>query len=169
MPAEQEIVHWYNQIPDLANGDIPDDYPYTPNDYPFDKFGELHSLLNRLCDEIGSVTYDISGGIVNIVARGLPNGATFSFNLQQWFTNEREVKRYLREWFPSFNIPYTMGGIANYISAATPTQEMLMEYAHRLPLNSLPNIVTKPIDTNTNPSTCTGKKEASDINYLDVI
>ena len=167
MPAEQEIVHWYNQIPDLANGDIPDDYPYTPNDYPFDKFGELHSLLNRLCDEIGSVIYDISGGTVNIVARGLPNGATFSFNLQQWFTNEREVKRYLREWFPSFNIPYIMGGLANYTNYSGSIQERMLNrvfgYTDR------PNSVTRVIESKDNPSPCTGKKEASDINYLDVI
>lgn len=136
MPAEQEIVHWYNQIPDIANGDIPDDYPITPDDYPADRITELHDLFNRLCDEIGNITYDINNGTVNIIARGLPNGATFSFRLYQWLTNEREVKRYLREWFPSFNIPYTMGGLAHYIA---------------------------------NPSPCTGKEEAPDINYLDVI
>ena len=169
MPAEQEIVHWYNRVPDLANGEIPDDYPVTPDDYPANSITELHDLLNRLCDEIGNITYDISNGTVHIVARCLPNGATFTFSLYQWLTNEREVKSYLREWFPSFNIPYTMGGIANYIANPTPTDGMIRDYARDY-LNSFEHTrVLIPIDSITNPSPCTGKEEASDINYLDVI
>ena len=157
MPAEQEIVHWYNQIPDLANGDIPDDYPSSPYDYPANSITELHDLLNRLCDEIGNITYDISNGTVNIVAYGLPNGATFSFSLQQWLTNEREVKRYLRGWFPSFNIPYVMEGLANNTNIPSVEREQML-YELR-----------KRVNMKVTPSTCTGKEEASDINYLDVI
>ena len=165
MPAQQEIVHWYNAVPDVCNGDIPDDYPDTPDNYPVAKIIELRNLLNRLCNEIGTLSYEIANDIVEIREQG----TVYSFNIREWLTNRQVVIAYLRDWFPSFNIPYTMGGIANYISAATPTQEMLMEYAHRLPLNSLPNMVIRPIDTNTNPSPCTGKEEASNINYLDVI
>ena len=157
MPAEQEIVHWYNRVPDLANREIPDDYPVTPDDCPANSITELHDLLNRLCDEIGNITYDISNGTVNIVAHGLPNGATFTFSLYQWLTNEREVKRYLREWFPSFNIPYTMGGIAHSINSPSAELEQ-MSYELR-----------KRVNMKVTPSPCTGKKEASDINYLDVI
>ena len=128
MPAEQEIVHWYNQIPDLVNGDIPDDYPNTPDDYPANRITELRDLLDRLCNDIGNITYDISHNIVHIIMSD-SNRTTYSFGLRTWLTDEREVKRYLREWFPSFNIPYTMGGIANYIHSTTPTQEIIMDYA----------------------------------------
>ena len=157
MPAEQEIVHWYNRVPDLANREIPDNYPVTPDDYPANSITELHDLLNRLCDEIGNITYDISNGTVHIVARGLPNGATFTFSLYQWLTNEREVKSYLREWFPSFNIPYTMGGLPNNINIPSAEREQ-MSYELR-----------KRVNMKVTPSPCTGKEEASDINYLDVI
>ena len=157
MPAEQEIVHWYNRVPDLANGEIPDDYPSSPYDYPANRITELRDLLNRLCDEIGNIIYDISNGTVHIVARGLPNGATFTFSLYQWLTNEREVKRYLREWFPSFNIPYTMGGLADNINSPSVEREQML-YELR-----------KRVNMKVTPSTCTGKEEASDINYLDVI
>ena len=157
MPAEQEIVHWYNRVPDLANGEIPDDYPVTPDDYPANRIAELHDLLNRLCDEIGNITYDISSGTVNIVARGLPNGATFTFSLYQWLTNEREVKRYLRGWFPSFNIPYVMEGLANNTNIPSVEREQML-YELR-----------KRVNMKVTPSPCTGKEEASDINYLDVI
>lgn len=157
MPAEQEIVHWYNRVPDLANGDIPDDYPVTPDDYPASSITELHDLLNRLCDEIGNITYDISNGTVNIVAHGLPNGTTFTFSLYQWLTNEREVKRYLRTWFPSFSIPYVMEGLAHNINSPSAEREQ-MSYELR-----------KRVNMKVTPSPCTGKEEASDINYLDVI
>ena len=157
MPAQQEIVHWYNRVPDLANGDIPDDYPVTPDDYPANRITELHDLLNRLCDEIGNITYDISNGTVHIVAHGLPNGATFSFSLQQWLTNEREVKRYLREWFPSFNIPYVMEGLANNTNIPSVEREQMLYE------------LMKRVNMKVTPSLCTGKEEASDINYLDVI
>ena len=157
MPAEQEIVHWYNRVPDLANGDIPDDYPVTPDDYPANRITELRDLLNRLCDEIGNITYDISNGTVHIVARGLPNGATFTFSLYQWLTNEREVKSYLREWFPSFNIPYVMEGLANNTNIPSVEREQML-YELR-----------KRVNMKVTPSPCTGKEEASDINYLDVI
>lgn len=157
MPAEQETVHWYNRVPDLANREIPDDYPVTPDDYPANSITELHDLLNRLCDEIGNITYDISNGTVHIVARGLPNGTTFTFSLYQWLTNEREVKRYLRKWFPSFNIPYTMEGLANNINIPSAEREQ-MSYELR-----------KRVNMKVTPSPCTGKEEASDINYLDVI
>lgn len=127
MPAEQEIVHWYNQIPSVENGFIAEDDPSITDysdmvnrsfhdDYTADRITKLRDLLDRLCNDIGSITYNITYDVVNIVARGLPNDTTFSFSLQQWLTDEREVKRYLREWFPSFNIPYTMGGIANHIA-----------------------------------------------------
>ena len=157
MPAEQEIVHWYNRVPDLANGEIPDDYPVTPDDYPANRIAELHDLLNRLCDEIGNIIYDMSNGTVNIVARGLPNGATFTFSLYQWLTNEREVKRYLLEWFPSFSIPYVMGGLAHNINSPSVEREQML-YELR-----------KRVNMKVTPSPCTGKEEASDINYLDVI
>ena len=56
MPVQQEIVHWYNHVPDIANGDIPDDYPATPNDYPATCIIELADLINRLCESEGNIT-----------------------------------------------------------------------------------------------------------------
>ena len=127
MPAEQEIFHWYNHIPDIVNGEIPDDYPATPNDYPATYIGELIDLLNRLCNSEGSMTWEFRDGFVNIIRSGI-DSATFSFHLSQWREDEREVKRYLREWFPSFSIPYAMVGITNHIAPTTPTIESIRLY-----------------------------------------
>lgn len=148
MPAEQEIVHWYNQIPSVENGFIAEDDPSITDysdmvnrsfhdDYTADRITKLRDLLDRLCNDIGSITYNITYDVVNIVARGLPNDTTFSFSLQQWLTDEREVKRYLREWFPSFNIPYTMGGIANHIATITPTVESIRRYMDTAELTAI--------------------------------
>ena len=156
MPAEQEIVHWYNRVPDLANVDIPDDYPATPNDYPANYMIELTDLLNRLCESEGNIIWEIRDGFVNIVSNN-PSRGTYSFHLSQWRDNEREVKRYLRVWFPSFNIPYVMEGLANNTNIPSVEREQ-MSYELR-----------KRVNMKVTPSPCTGKEEASDINYLDVI
>ena len=156
MPAEQEIVHWYNQIPDIANGDIPDDYPSSPYDYPADRITELHDLLNQLCNDIGTLSYEISNGIITIRKNDIEN-TVYKFALRIWLTNEREVKRYLREWFPSFNIPYVMEGLANNTNIPSVEREQML-YELR-----------KRVNMKVTPSPCTGKEEASDINYLDVI
>ena len=156
MPAEQEIVHWYNQIPDIANGDIPDDYPSSPYDYPADRITELHDLLNQLCNDIGTLSYEISNGVITIRKNDIEN-TVYKFALRIWLTNEREVKRYLREWFPSFNIPYVMEGLANNTNIPSVEREQML-YELR-----------KRVNMKVTPSPCTGKEEASDINYLDVI
>ena len=130
MPAEQEITHWYNRVPDLVNGDIPDDYPATPNDYPATYITELAELINRLCESEGNITWEMRDGFVNIVSNN-PSRGTFSFSLQQWLTSRDTVKSYLREWFPSFNIPYTMGGLANYIQNPEPVQTRIRDEARR--------------------------------------
>ena len=130
MPVQQEIVHWYNHVPDIANGDIPDDYPATPNYYPATCIIELVDLINRLCESEGNLTWEIRDGFVNIVSNN-PSRGTYSFRLSQWRDNEREVKRYLRDWFPSFNIPYTMGGLASYIQNPEPIQTRILDEARR--------------------------------------
>ena len=156
MPAEQEIVYWYNRVPDLANGDIPDDYPSSPYDYPANRITELHDLLNKLCNDIGTLSYEISNSVITIRKSDIEN-TVYKFALRIWLTNEREVKRYLREWFPSFNIPYVMEGLANNTNIPSVEREQML-YELR-----------KRVNMKVTPSTCTGKKEASDINYLDVI
>lgn len=156
MPAEQEIVYWYNCVPDLANGDIPDDYPSSPYDYPANRITELHDLLNKLCNDIGTLSYEISNSVITIRKSDIEN-TVYKFALRIWLTNEREVKRYLREWFPSFNIPYVMEGLANNTNIPSVEREQML-YELR-----------KRVNMKVTPSTCTGKKEASDINYLDVI
>ena len=156
MPAQQEIVHWYNRVPDLANGDIPDDYPVTPDDYPANRITELHDLLNKLCNDIGTLSYEISNSVITIRKSDIEN-TVYKFALRIWLTNEREVKRYLREWFPSFNIPYVMEGLANNINSPSVEREQML-YELR-----------KRVNMKVTPSLCTGKEEASDINYLDVI
>ena len=156
MPVQEEIVRWHHRIHDMANGDIPDDYPATPNDYPATYITELADLINRLCESEGNLTWEIREGFVNIVSNN-PSRGTYSFRLSQWRDNEREVKRYLREWFPSFNIPYTMVGLANNTNSPSVEREQ-MSYELR-----------KRVNMKVTPSPCTGKEEASDINYLDVI
>ena len=130
MPVQEEIVHWYNHVPDIANGDIPDDYPATPNDYPATYITELAELINRLCDSEGNITWEIRDGFVDIVSSN-PSRSTFSFSLQQWLTSRDTVKSYLREWFPSFNIPYTMGGIVNHIQNPEFVQTRILDEARR--------------------------------------
>ena len=80
MPVQQEIVHWYNHIPDIANVDIPDDYPATPNYYPATYITELAELINRLCESEGNLTWEMRDGFVDIVSNN-PSRGTFSFSL----------------------------------------------------------------------------------------
>ena len=318
MPAQQEIVHWYNTVPDVYNGDIPDDYPDTPDNYPTTEIIELRNLLNRLCNEISTLSYEMANNIVKI----REHDTVYLFNIREWLINRQVVIMYLQDWFPLFRIyhgtelwheimdfisdidskvsylytenegnifrfrrnsdhniifaftyndyvnnkiyvydhlrqlfpyagiPYIMGGIADSTNspnpviesannrtihpglipmlpyqrtpfndriretlnlvaiglgiqlhyAITPTHvriedrsfepiytlsyridffEMnalpIAEISRRIRLdrevriNGIPNMVTRPIDSITTPSPCTGKEEASDINYLDVI
>ena len=326
MPVQQEIVHWYNTVPDVYNGDIPDDYPDTPDNYPMTEIIELRNLLNRLCDEIGgTLSYGICSNRVEIRKHDI----VYSFSISEWLTNRQVVMTYLQDWFPSFRIhhgtelwheimdfisdidskvsylytendgnvfrfrrnsdrtiifaftyndyisnkryvydhlrqlfpyagiPYIMYGIADYIAPATvssccrtgspihiriigllnsimvhypdnqysyingvyrigrlnftadeyianktiihdairldyPLARNAIELVNRIDffemqalpiaeiyrrirldrevrMNGTPNMATRPIDSITTPSPCTGKEEASDINYLDVI
>ena len=100
MPAQQEIVHWYNTVPDVYNGDIPDDYPDTPDNYLMTEIIELRNLLDRLCDEIGTLSYEMGNNIVKI----REHDTVYLFNIREWLTNRQVVMAYLQDWFPSFRI-----------------------------------------------------------------
>ena len=100
MPVQQEIVHWYNAVPNVSNEDIPNNSPTTPAEDMMACVTDLRNLLDRLCDEIGTLSYEMENDVVEI----REHGTVYSFNIREWLTNRRVVMAYLRDWFPSFRI-----------------------------------------------------------------
>ena len=143
MPVQQEIVHWYNAVPNVSNEDIPNNSPTTPAEDMMAGVTDLRNLLDRLCDEIGTLSYEMENDVVEI----REHGTVYSFNIREWLTNRRVVMAYLRDWFTSFRI----------------------HLEREVRRNATPNTATVPLNNKPTPSTCTGKEEASDVNYLDVI
>ena len=143
MPVQQEIVHWYNAVPNVSNDDIPNNSPTTPAEDMMACVTDLRNLLDRLCDEIGTLSYEMENDVVEM----REHGTVYSFNIREWLTNRRVVMAYLLDWFPSFRI----------------------HLERDVRRNATPNTATVPLNNEPTPSTCTGKEEVPYTKYKSVI
>ena len=150
----------YAGIPDIMGGIA--DSIYSPN--PVTESANNRTIYPGLIPMLPSQRTPFNDRIretLNLVAIGL--------GIQLYYAiTPTHVRIEDRSFEPIYTLSYRIDFFEmNALPVAEISRRIRLDREVRM--NGIPNMVTRPIDSITTPSPCTGKEEASDINYLDVI